>query len=183
MPLQEQKPKNTDEIDLSQFFTWIGSGFSRMGNGLLYFLATLRNLFFANILFFAGIILMGLGLGVIYSALLKKEFYKSTMVLSCDYLNPQILENTIDKLNQLANEQGREGLAEVLGIDVATATNIQEFEFESFISEDDAVEMATLREQLNNLTSDKKDLVEKVMKKLEIENKNSYKISVSVYHF
>jgi uncharacterized protein involved in exopolysaccharide biosynthesis len=176
-----QQAKNTDEIDLTQFFSWIGRGFSRIGDGILFSLSTLRRVFFENRLFFAGVIVIGLALGVVYSELLKKEFYKSTMVLSCDYLNTQILKSTIDKLNQLAREQGGEGLAEVLNIDIATARNVQQFEFSPFVSETDVVEMATLREQLNNLAADKKDLVEKVMKKLEIENKNAYQISVRVY--
>jgi hypothetical protein len=181
MALQEQNPKSTEEIDLTQFFKWIGKGFTGIGNGLLYALAALRNLFFENLLFFAGIIIIGLALGAIYSELLKKKYYQSTMVLSCDYLNTEILKNTIEKFNLLSMEKDGEGLAEVLVIDIATAKNIQEFEFKPFVSEDDVVEMATLREQLNNLAADKKDLVEKVMLKLEIENKNAYQISARVY--
>jgi hypothetical protein len=181
MALQEQKPKNTDEIDLSQFFSWIGNGFSRIGRGVLFSLATLRNLFFENRLFFAGIIVIGLALGAAYSELLKKKYYQSTMVLSCDYLNTQILNNTIDKLNLLAGEQGREGLAELLAIDVSIAKNVQRFEFKPFVSEDDVVEIEVLREQLNNVAAEKKELVEKVISKLEIQNKNAYQISVQVY--
>lgn len=181
MTPQDSKQKNTDEIDLTQFFAWVGRGFSRFGNGVLFSIASLRNLFFENRLFFAGIIILGLVLGAIYSELLKKKYYQTTMVLSCDYLNTQILDNTIEKLNLLAQEPGSEGLAELLNIDIPTAMNIQRFEFKPFVSEDDVVEMAKLREQLNNLAADKRDLVEKVMKKLEIENKNAYQISVRVY--
>jgi hypothetical protein len=182
MEQPEIRPKNSDEIDLTQFFSWIGRGFSRLGNFMLYSIATLRNLFFNNRLFFLGIILIGLILGAVYSELLKKKFYKTTMVLSCDYLNTQILENTIDKLNLLCEETEREGLAEVLKLDPQTAKNIQQFDFKPFVSEDDVVEMEVLRTQLNNVAADKKELVEKVMKKLEIENKNAYEISVIVYN-
>ena len=182
MASSETNPKNSDEIDLTQFFKWIGRGFNRVGNSILYSLATLRNLFFNNRLFFLGVILIGLVLGTIYSELLKKKYYKTTMVLSCDYLNTQILENTIDKLNLLSREEEREGLAEELKIDQKTAKNIQEFEFNPFVSEDDVVEMEVLRTQLTNIVADKKDLVEKVMSKLEIENKNAYEISVLVYN-
>jgi uncharacterized protein involved in exopolysaccharide biosynthesis len=152
-----------------------------MGNGILYFLASLRNLFFQNRLFFAGILIVGVSLGAVYSELLKKKFYKSTMVLSCDYLNTQILENTVEKLNLLCSEQEREGLSEVLQIAPAVAKNIQKFEYNSFVSEDDVVEMEVLRSQMENLAADKKDLVEKVIKKLEIDNKNAYEISIEVY--
>jgi hypothetical protein len=182
MEQQEIKPKNSDEIDLTQFFGWIGRGISRLGNSILYSIATMRNLFFNNRLFFLGVILLGLILGAVYSELLKKKFYKTTMVLSCDYLNTQILENTIDKLNLLCQEEEREGLAEVLTIDQITAKNIQSFDFKPFVSEDDVVEMEVLRTQLNNVAADKKDIVEKVMNKLQIENKNAYEISVLVYN-
>jgi hypothetical protein len=174
-------PKNSDEVDLTQFFRWIGRGFGRIGNAFIGGLAGLRNIFFNNRLFFAGIILVGLALGTAYSEILKKKFYKSTMVLSCDYLNTQILENTIEKLNLLCGEQEREGLSEVLLIDRAIAKNIQKFEFEPFVSEDDVVEMEVLREQLNNVASEKKDIVEKVLKKLSVVNKNAYQISALVY--
>lgn len=181
MENQNQKPNNTDEIDLTQFFRWVGRGFSRVGDSIIYGMAALRNLFFQNRLYFLGIIIIGLILGALYSELLNKKFYKSTMVLSCDYLNTQILENSMDKLNLLADERETEGLQEVLHLDANTVKNIQKFEFKPFVSEDDVVEMEVLREQLNNVTADKKDIVEKVMDRLEIENKNAYEISVLVY--
>jgi hypothetical protein len=181
MENQSPRPNNTDEIDLTQFFRWVGRGFSRFGNSVLYGMATLRNLFFQNLLFFSGIILVGMVLGGMYSELLKKKYYKSTMVLSCDYLNTQILQNTIDKFNQLAGESDNRGLQEMLTLDESTAKNIQKFKFRSFVSEDDVVEMEVLRAQLNNVTGEKKELVDKVIDRLEIENKNAYEISVLVY--
>jgi hypothetical protein len=181
MENQTSKPNSSDEIDLTQFFRWIGRGFSNLGNSIIYGMAVMRNVFFQNRLFFLGIIIVGLILGAMYSELLKKKFYKSTMVLSCDYLNTQILRNTIDKFNQLSSEKGAEGLQEVLDLDESTAKNIQQFDFRSFVSEDDVVEMEVLREQLNNVTAEKKELVDKVIDRLEIENKNAYEISVLVY--
>ncbi|HEX8041321.1 MAG TPA: hypothetical protein VF490_19375, partial [Chryseosolibacter sp.] len=181
MEEQKQRPANTDEIDLAQFFRWIGKGFSNMGNSILSGIAGLRNTFYENRVFFLGIIVLGLVLGVLYSELLKKNYYKSSMVLSCDYLNTQILNNTIEKFNLLAEEKSAEGLQEVLNVDAPTAKNIRKFEFRPFVSEDDVVEMEVLREQLNNVTGEKKDIVDKVISRLEIENKNAYEISVYVY--
>ena len=178
---QRQRPNNTDEIDLAQFFRWIGKGFSNLGGSIISGIATLRNLFYQNRVYFLGIIILGLILGGIYSEVLKKDYYKSSMVLSCDYLNTQILKNTIDKFNLLAAEKGSEGLQEALNLDSATANNIQKFEYKPFVSEDEVVEMEVLREQLNNVTGEKKDLVDKVISRLEIENKNAYEISVYVY--
>lgn len=181
MEEQKQRPANTDEIDLAQFFRWIGKGFSNMGQSIIGGIAGLRNEFYRNRVFFLGIIILGLILGALYSELLKKDYFKSTMVLSCDYLNTQILSNTIDKFNLLAQEKDREGLRRELGIDSLTAKNIQKFDFKPFVSEDDVVEMEVLKEQLNNVTGEKKEVVDKVIDRLEIENKNAYEISVYVY--
>ena len=178
---QRQRPSGGDEIDLAQFFRWVGRGFSNVGNSIISGIAGLRNTFYHNRLFFIGIIVFGLILGALYSEVLKKDYYKSSMVLSCDYLNTQILKNTIDKFNLLASEKDTEGIQEVLNVDSATAKNIQKFEFRPFVSEDDVVEMEVLREQLNNVTGEKQELVEKVIDRLEIENKNAYEISVFVY--
>jgi hypothetical protein len=178
---QKQRRNNSDEIDLAQFFRWIGRGFSNLGSSIIYGIASLRNSFYHNRVFFLGIIILGLILGAAYSELLKKDYYKSSMVLSCDYLNTQILKNTIDKFNLLAREKDTEGIQEILNLDSATAANIQKFDFKSFVSEDDVVEMEVLREQLNNVAVEKKELVSKIMDRLQVENKNAYEISVFVY--
>lgn len=178
---QKHRASSSDEIDLAQFFKWVGRGFSNLGQSAIGGMAGLRNSFYTNRLFFLGIIALGLVLGFFYSELLKKDYYKSTMVLSCDYLNKQILKNTIEKFNLLAGERTTQGLQEELNLDEATAKNIQKFEFVPFVSEDDVVEMEVLKEQLNNVAAEKKDIVESVMERLEIENKNAYEISVYVY--
>jgi hypothetical protein len=181
MNQNEVKPKNSDEVDLTQFFRWIGQGFRNAGNSFLYFLASLRRLFLDHKVFFASIIISGLVLGFIYSEVLKKAHFKSSMVLGCDYLNEESMENTIDKLNLLASEKGREGLTSVLNIDTETAANILEFEFKSLVNEKDVLETELLRERLNNVVTDKKELIEKVVDRLEIDNRNAYEISVLVY--
>ena len=181
--MNEDKANNqsSDEIDLSQLFRSIGNGFRNFGNGILNAIAGVRQLFFDNKFFFVIIILTGLVLGGIYSQVLSKKFYKSTMILSCDYLNRKIVENTIEKLNLLCQEEEREGLAQELKIDVKTAKNIQKFESKSFISENDVVELEVLKEQLNNVAEAKKDLVKKVIAKLELENKSATQISIVIY--
>ncbi len=178
---QKPRPASSDEIDLGQFFRWIGRGFSNFGRSVIAGMAGLRNTFFKNRVFFLGIIVLGLVLGALYATLLKKDYYKSSMVLSCDYLNTQILKNTIDKFNLIAAENDTENMQELLKVDEATAKNIRGFEFRPFVSEDDVVEMEVLREQLNNITGEKKELVDRIVQRLEIENKNAYEISVLVY--
>jgi hypothetical protein len=132
-------------------------------------------------MFFAGIIITGLVLGLVYSKLIRKDYYKSSMVLGCDYLNKQSMENIIDKLNLLAGEKGKEGLTTALGIDAETAQNVLKFEFKSIVAEEDVTETEVLREQLNNITTERKELVDDVIERLEIDNKNAYEIDVLVY--
>jgi hypothetical protein len=181
MEEQKQTQIASDEIDLGQLFRSIGKGISNLRNSMIAGIAGIRNTFYKNRVFFLGVIVFGLSLGALYSEVLKKDYFKSSMVLSCDYLNTQMLENTIDKFNLLAAEKDTEGIQNLLNLDSATANNIQKFEFRPFVSEDDVVEMEVLREQLNNVTGEKKELVEKVIDRLEIENKNAYEISVFVY--
>ncbi len=184
LSMEETKPKTntSDEIDLSQVFRWIGKGFNNFGKAILNALAYLRYTFFTNKLFFAGIISAGLVLGSLYSEVLKRKFYKSTMILSCEHLNSRIVNNTIDKLNLLSHERERAGLADELKINVATAKNILEFSAKPFVSEKDLVELEVLREQLNNVSEEKKDIVNKVISKIEIENKRAFLIEVTVYN-
>jgi hypothetical protein len=176
----DRKQNSSEEIDMTQFFRWVGRGFNRVGNSFIYSLALFRNIFFKNLLFFGILITAGIILGVVYSKVLQKKYYKATMVLSCDYINTQILDNTIQKLNLLANEPDGAGLARELKIEPAVARSVLDFDSKAFVSEDDVVEMEVLREQLNSVAAEKKDLVEKVLTQLHIDNKNAYEITVHV---
>ena len=135
--MEENKPKvqSSDEIDLSQIFKWIGNGFRNFGNSILNGLAELRSVFFGNKKFFGLIIIAGLTIGGLYSELLSEKYYKSSIILSCDYLNRRIVESTIEKLNLLCEEAEREGLAKELDIPVTTAKSILKFESKPFVSE------------------------------------------------
>ena len=180
--MDENKPKSqsSDEIDLSQVFKWIGNGFRNFGNSILKGIAGLRNVFFENKRFFVVVIISGLALGFSYSEFLNKKYYKSSMILSCDYLNRRIVESTIDKLNLLCGEVEREGLSKELNIPVTTAKNILKFESKPFVSEGDIVELEVLKEQLSSLAKDKQEVVTKVLAKLEIGNKNTFQISILI---
>src|SRR6188768_1770941 len=97
----KQKSQSSDEIDLSQVFKWVGNGFRNFGNSILASLAELRAIFFENKNFFGLLIIAGLTIGGLYSELLSKKYYKSSMIISCDYLNRRIVESTVEKLNLL----------------------------------------------------------------------------------
>jgi hypothetical protein len=180
METSDPRPKTSEEVDLTVFFKWVGRGFDRVGIALLTLMAGFRSLFFNNLLFFSIIISIGLLIGVVYSTTLQKTYYRSTMIINCAYLNAEILKNTIEKLNVLSSDPNKLGLSKELELPDSIANKIVEFEFKSFVSENDVIEMEILKEQLNNVADDKKELVEKIMKRLSIENKDAYEISVTV---
>jgi hypothetical protein len=173
-----QDVNNSDEIDLAQFFRWIGRGFKGAGHSILFGLASVRAIFLNNRLFFAGIIGLGLLLGVLYSQLLTQDLYKASMVLSCDYLNDQSLQSNIDKLNRLAPP----ALARELQIDEPMAKNIQRFEYKWIVSEDDVLETEVLRTELNAIAPAKKELIDKVVTKLENESKNAFEVNIFIFN-
>jgi hypothetical protein len=181
--MDSPKPTHpSDEIDITQIFKWIGRGINRVGRSILMAIAGIRNLFLTNLTYFVVFMLAGLTLGGSYWGYVYKRFYKSTMIISCDYLNKRIMDNSIEKLNLLCREQDREGLSKLLGIDLSTAKNIRDFTAENFVSEDDRIEIEVLKEQLNNVTERKADLVNKVIEKIEIGNVHSFMVSINVFN-
>ncbi len=176
------KPTQSDEIDTTQIFTWIGKGFNRLVRNFIGVIAGLRRLFLTHLSYFSIVIGLGLTIGVVYGNLFSKKYYKSSMILSSDFLNKRIMENTIGKLNMLCREEDRVGLSELLGIDVETAKNISGFDAVSFVSEQDKIEMEVLKEQLSNVTERRVDVLNKVMGKIEIANMHSFMISILVYN-
>jgi hypothetical protein len=179
--MENQKPTNqSDEIDLGQLFSKIGDFFKNIGFGVLKFLATLRRIPIDNKLAFILIILGSIVLGVSYSQLLKKNFYESTMILSSDYLNKRLVDNTIDKLNLLADEKNKKGLAKVLNIPDTLAKNILEFTAKPFVAEKDLIELEVLKEQLKNAQANAKNekVIEQVVQRIEIENRHAFEITV-----
>jgi hypothetical protein len=181
--MNETKSTTTsDEIDITQLFRWIGRGFRNVGLGIIKAIAGLRNLFFSNRVFFGIVLISGLVVGGSYYQFLSKKYYKSSMIISCDYLNNRILENAIEKLNLLCVEKDRDGLAAELKIDIDLAKNIRKFYVRPFVSENDLIEIEVLKEQLNNVAAEKRDLVDKVIERVDIENKHAFQIEVLIYN-
>src|SRR5687768_16995816 len=109
----DQQKQTGDEIDLGQLFRKIGDGFRNAGLQLMRFLATIRRIPLENRISFVSIIAVSVVLAVAYSYLLKKNYYESTMILSSQYLNKRLVDNTISKLDLLAQEDDKRGLAKL----------------------------------------------------------------------
>ena len=185
----EQKSTSAGEIDLGNFFRWIGTGFSSLGKGFVMTLARLRKIFADNGKYFLIWLLAGLAAGVIYLQFIEKNFYSSSMILKSDYLNSRIIENSIGKLNELCEEKDREGLASTLKIGTETAKNIKSFSSEHFLTENELIGSEILKDQLTRLLKDQREamdadqrkMVENIVEKIEIAYIQSFKIEVEVY--
>jgi hypothetical protein len=180
-----QKPTPpSDEIDLGVLFSKIGDFFKNIGLGFLRFLALLKKIPTENRLLFIVLIVSGVGVGLSYSLFIKKKFYSTTMILNSSYINKRIIDNTIKKLNLLAEEEDTRGLAIELNIPDSLAENIHSFEAKPFVDESEIIELEILREQLKNVQADKKNekVIEQVLEKIRIENRHSFEITVRVYN-
>src|SRR5579872_6320869 len=97
---ESQKPvPSSDEIDLGQLLAKIGDFFKSIGQGIIWFLALLRNVPVKHKALFLSLTILGAIAGYGYASYLKKKFFETSMILSSDYLNKRIVDNTIAKLN------------------------------------------------------------------------------------
>lgn len=180
---QKQAP-NSDEIDLGVLFSKIGEFFKNMGLGGLRFIAVLRRIPLENKALFGVLILISITVGISYYSFLKKKFYSTTMILSSEYFNNRIVDNTIEKLNLLSGEEDKKSLATLLEISDELAENIQDFEAKPFVSEAELIELELLKEQLKNFQANNKNekVIQQVIDRIEIENRHAYEITVRVYN-
>ncbi len=175
-----ENQKNSDEIDLGQLFSKIGDFFNRIWLGGMRFLALLRRIPLENKVSFILIIIASAIIGFSYSNLLKKSYYESTMILSSNYLNKRLVDNTMEKLNLLAGEKNKKGLARELSISDTLADNILEFTAKPFVEENDLIELEVLKEQLKNAQANAKNekVIDQVISRIEIENRHAFEITV-----
>ena len=182
--MEGQKPETkSDEIDLGQLFSRLGSGIRSSWLGFMHFLANLRRIPLENKILFVLIIAASIVVGIAYSTVVRKNYYESKMILSSDYLNKRLAENIIDKLNALASENNKHGLAVTLGIDDSVANKINSFDITEFMAETDIVELEVLKEQLRTAaTAANKNVIDQVIERIEIENRHAFEITVRTSH-
>lgn len=179
--MENQRHNPSDEIDLGQLFNKIGDFFKSIGFGIIRVFALLRNTPLQNKGLFIVLILIGGVLGFLYSSYLKKNFYDSSMIFSSDYLNKRIVENSIDKLNLLANEESPKGLVAALGISDSLARNIVKFEAKPFVAEQELIELEILKEQLKSAQLKNQAVIDQIIKKIEVENQHAFEFTVRTF--
>ena len=179
----QPKPVQSDEIDLGVLFSKIGDFFRNLGMSFLRALAVLRLIPSQNKILFISLTTLAILSGYFYSSgLIVKKYYETSMILSSEYLNKRILDNSVEKLNLLADEKNKAGLAKVLQIPESTANGILKFKAKPFIAEKEVVEIEVLKEQLKNASEGKKNekAIAAIINQIEIENRHSYEITVFV---
>ncbi|GHN00254.1 hypothetical protein WSM22_17430 [Cytophagales bacterium WSM2-2] len=182
--MENQPPRSTEEVDLGQIFVKIGEFLKSLITGVIKFIAFLRNTPLQNKGTFGLLIVVGGIFGWAYSSFIKKKFYDSSMILSSDYLNKRIVDNSIGKLNLLAAETTTKGLAAALQIPDSLAQKIVKFEARPFVAEKELVEMEVLKEQLKNaqLNGKNQNVIDQVIKKIEIENQHAFEFTVRTFN-
>ncbi len=177
-----QKPVPSDEIDLGVLFSKIGDFFNNVGMGFLRALAGLRQIPTQNKTLFILLFLISVVGAVLYSkGIITKKYYESTMIINSTYLNTRMLNETVGKLNQLAKEKNKIGLAKTLQISQKLGDSISSFMSKPFVSEEEVIDLEILSEKIRNL-SEKKDtkLIDQLIGRLKIENRHSFEITVQV---
>jgi hypothetical protein len=178
MSTTDQKPSSGDEIDLGQLFQKIGYGIRRGWLGTMYLFALIRRVPLENRFSFLGIVGVSVSLAIAYSILLKKSYYESTLILNSSYLNKRLVDNSIEKIDALANEQDKDGLARLFNIPDSLADNIIGFEAKPLIIEADVIQLELLKEQLRSAEGADEAVIEDVLRRIEIENRHSFEITI-----
>jgi hypothetical protein len=179
--MDSQKPESkSDEIDLSQLFSSIGNSIKSGWMNFMRFLATLRRVPLENKWSFTLIIAASVIVGFTFSSLFRKNFYESKMILSSEFLNKELAKNIVDKLNGLAGEPSKKGLAAALNLPDSLAENIIGFDVMPFIEESDVVDVEILREKLSSVpeTDVPKELIDNIIERVEIENRHAFEITI-----
>jgi hypothetical protein len=180
----QEKLGQSDEIDLGKLFTKVGEFIRNTAASLIRFLALVRRVPLNNKRLFIAASIFAVILTATYGLVLKRKFFESTMILSSNYLNKRLVDNAVRKLNLLAKEEDKKGIAKVLNIADSLAKNIILFESKPFISETDITELEVLKEQLKNAQegSKNKKVVDQVVQRIEIENRHAFEITVRTYN-
>jgi hypothetical protein len=184
MENKDNTPKLSEEVDVTQFFKWIGKGIGRIGDAIIISILYVRSSVTKNKMLFLWFIVAGLILGTFYHSVLKKPYYKATMVVAIDFLDYKILEDIAQRLELMCKESSREVLAQEISISQDTAKLIEDFTIEAFVSEQDVIELELLKKDLKEITVERKGLLESVVANLEGQHSNRiYQISVFVYDY
>jgi hypothetical protein len=138
MKLEEEKKftkvNNSDEIDLLKVLnSLLKSVTSIFKQTFRFFFAFLDNIY-SNFKLLATITALGAMLGSVYF-FVAKPYYESSMTLSSEYYKGELLDNSIQNLNEVCAEGNDKVLASLLKIPVQKAQKIRSIKVSPVISQ------------------------------------------------
>ncbi|WMN07761.1 hypothetical protein QYS48_29805 [Marivirga arenosa] len=176
----QQTSNNSDEIDLRELFSAIGNFFKNIFLGFIMLIVKFRNATLKHIKIIIVFGLLGGFVGIALNYYLP-DYYSSYMLINSKHSSGRLMENSVDKLQQLSSEGNYIQLAKILDIDTVQAKNLKGFRYEPFVSEEEIVELEVLKEQLKGSIDDE-ETINRFVEKLKIDNKSTYKIFVEVFN-
>jgi len=177
---QIQQNAPSDEIDLRELFRAIGNWFKGIAENLVLGVVIIRRHTLKNKWLLIALLVIGSGLGTSTGFLLDR-FYSSSMVVNSYYLNAEIVENIIDKLDELCNDLDYPVLAQQLDVSLDIAKQIRSFSYEKFVTEEEKLEFEIFKETLKNQIDDE-DKLDEILPKIELQNQSTYKIRATTYN-
>ncbi|OMP32218.1 hypothetical protein [Mangrovimonas sp. DI 80] len=130
----------SEEVDLGQLFTLIGSLFTKLFNFIGSIFTKLFYLFVAlvffikkNILILIGAGVIGLGFGI-FKEKTKTPVYSSNAVIKQNYDTGESLFNLLNYYNDLIMDKDFQSLSEALNITIEEARNMVFFKMESVLN-------------------------------------------------
>jgi len=98
---------NSDEIDLKDLFGYLSKGIRNFFGKIIDFIALVRRVTILNISLFVIVVVIFLISAFSYNQAIKKDVFGSYMLIQSEYLNTQLVDNTILKLDALAQEKDK----------------------------------------------------------------------------
>jgi hypothetical protein len=137
MKLEEEKKftkgSNQDEIDLVKVFNSLIKSLASFFKYIFRFFFTLLDNIYLNLKLIILFIAVGIILGLAYFYT-TKPYYESSMTLSSDYYRGELLDNSIQNLNEVCAEGNSRVLASLLKIPVSKAKNIRSVKLSPILS-------------------------------------------------
>ncbi len=169
---------SSDEIDLREVFSAIGSFFARIGRGILNFLLATRRATRAHRILIIVTVVLFIGVGVFWYSN-GREYFASSMVIESEHYDRDLMDGAVSELNALAEQQAYGSLAQKLGVNEEEAENLRSLKVEAILSEDDQM---LLDAYLKSLQENKMTVDELVALRDKLLVKNyKYRITVEVF--
>ncbi len=167
------RTNSDDEIDLKEVFASVGRLLKGMVTSVVLAVVAFRRYTIRYKWLLVVLVAGSVGLAFGYNRI-SKPTYVSSLLISCDYFDPVLVEASLGNLNRLSGS-GANQLAELLGISSETAAEIGRFEFTPVTSEETLIDIELAKQELKNKNVSA-DFIATVIGNLEDRNAKSYSI-------